>query len=70
MTAKVQATLMAFNPVFKKITRLFGSENERVKRDLLRLARTEYPKDWEYAYAKLLQGQMPYEELKNEKIIK
>ena len=31
----------------------------KTERDLMRLAQTEYKKDWEYAYHVLLQGKSP-----------
>ena len=45
--------------MIKRIIRWFRS-TEQEQKDLMRLAKTEYAKDWEYAYYALQQGKRPY----------
>ena len=37
---------------------LFGVETQREK-DIIRLARAEYGRDWQYAYYQLMDGKQP-----------
>ena len=44
----------------KIILNALRSSNTRYNADILRLAKVEYPKDWEHAYHMLSQGKTPY----------
>jgi hypothetical protein len=40
------------------LAELFGFETQREK-DIIRLARAEYGRDWQYAYYQLMEGKQP-----------
>lgn len=44
---------------FKYISMLFSSTDSSYQRQMLTLAKTEYGRDWEWAYYQLLKGKMP-----------
>jgi len=44
--------------LYNFLAELFGFEKQREK-DIMRLARAEYGRDWQYAYYQLMEGKQP-----------
>jgi hypothetical protein len=46
--------------MIKWFTDLFSDRKKRYTRDVKRWAKTEYAKDWEYAFHAIMEGRRPY----------
>jgi hypothetical protein len=45
--------------LLKFLTMMISSTNSSYERQMLNLAKTEYGRDWEWAYQELMKGKMP-----------
>jgi hypothetical protein len=45
--------------LFKSLRVVFGSRSGTYDRELMNWAKTEYGKDWQFAYSQMLQGKQP-----------
>lgn len=45
--------------LFKSLRVVFGSRSDNYNRELMNWAKTEYGKDWQFAYSQMLQGKQP-----------
>jgi len=45
--------------LFNGLRVVFGSRSGTYDRELLNWAKTEYGKDWQFAYSQMLQGKQP-----------
>jgi len=45
--------------LFKSLRVVFGSRSDTYDRELMNWAKTEYGKDWQFAYSQMLQGKQP-----------